>query len=76
MKSASRDNSVGTPTCYRLDGQGIESRWGARFSVPVQTSSGAHPASYTMVARSLPGGKVAGHGIDHPPPLVPRLKKE
>jgi hypothetical protein len=31
-----------------LDGQGIESRWGARFSSPVQIDPGANPASYTM----------------------------
>jgi hypothetical protein len=28
---------------YKLDGQGIESRWGARFSAPVQTNPRAHP---------------------------------
>ena len=43
--SVSRDSSVGTGTRYRLDGPGIESRWGARFSAPVQTGPGAHPAS-------------------------------
>jgi hypothetical protein len=30
-----------------MDGPGIDSRWGASFSVPVQTSPGAHPSSYT-----------------------------
>ena len=43
-----RDSSVGIATRYGLDGLGIESRCGARFSVPVQTSPGTHPASYTM----------------------------
>ena len=43
-----RNISVGIATGYRLDGPGIESRWGARFSAPVQTGSGAHPSSYTM----------------------------
>jgi hypothetical protein len=43
-----RDSSVGIATRYRLDGPGIESRWGARFSAPVQTYPGAHPASYTL----------------------------
>jgi hypothetical protein len=33
---------------YELDGTAIESRWGARFSAPVQTCPGSHPASYTM----------------------------
>ena len=43
-----RDSSVGIATRYRLDGPGIESRWEARFSAPVQTVPGVHPASYTM----------------------------
>jgi len=36
---------VGIATGYGLDGPGIEFRWGARFSAPVQTGPGAHPAS-------------------------------
>ena len=43
-----RDSAVGIATRYGLDGSGIESRWGARFSAPVQTGPGAYPASYTM----------------------------
>jgi len=39
---------------------------GARFSAPIQTGPGAHPASYTMGTRSFPGVKRPGHGIDHP----------
>ena len=31
---------VGIVTGYRLDGLGIESRWGAKFSAPVQTGPG------------------------------------
>ena len=48
----------------------------ARFSAPVQTGSGAHPASYTMGTVSLPGVKRPGRGLDHPPHLAPKLKKE
>ena len=48
----------------------------ARFSVPVQTGSEAHPASYTMGAWSFPGVKRPGLGGDHPPHLGPRLNKE
>ena len=55
-----RDSSVDIATRYGLDGLGIESRWGARFSAPVQTSPGAHPASYTMGIGSSRGGKAAG----------------
>ena len=39
----------------------------ARFSAPVQTGPGAHPASYTMGNESFPGIKRSGRGVDHPP---------
>jgi len=48
---------AGIATGYGLDGPGIESRWGARLSAPVQTGPGAHPASYIMGTESFPGGK-------------------
>ena len=48
----------------------------ARFSTPVQTGPGPHPASYTMGTGSLPGLNRPGRGVDHPPHLVLRLKKE
>jgi hypothetical protein len=51
-----RDSSVGIATGYGLDGQGIESRWGRDFFVPVHTGPGAHPASYTMGTGSLSRG--------------------
>ena len=41
------DSIVSIATCYRLNGPGIESHWGVRFSAPVQASPGAHPVSYT-----------------------------
>jgi len=68
--------SVGTATRYALAGPGIESRWGARFFAPVQTGSGAYPASYAMGTGSFPGVKRPGRGVDHPPHLAPRLKKQ
>ena len=71
-----RDSSVGIATRYELDGPGIESRWGAKFSAPIQTGPGAHPASYTMGTGSLPGVKRPGRGVDHPPHLAPTLKEE
>jgi len=49
---------------------------GARFSAPVQTGPGAHPASYIMGAGSFPGVKRPECGVDHPPHLAPRLNKE
>ena len=69
-------SSVGITTRYGLDGPGIESRWGARFYVPLQTGSGVHPASYTMGTGSFLEVKRPGRGVDHPPHLAPRLKKE
>ena len=66
--SMGRDSSVGIATRYGLDGPGIESRWGARFSSPVQTGPGAHPTSCKMGSGSFPGVKRPGRGADHPPP--------
>ena len=71
-----RDSSVGIATRYGLDGSGIEPRWGSRFCAPVQTVPGAHPASCTMDTGSFPGVKRPGYGVDHPPHLVPRLRKK
>jgi len=48
---------------------------GARFSAPVQTGPGTHPASYTMGTGSFPGVKQPGHGIDHPPPSSAEVKE-
>ena len=47
-------SSVGIATGCGLDGPGIESRLGARFSALVQTGPGAHPASCTMGIWSFP----------------------
>ena len=65
-----RGSSVDIAIRYGLDGPGIDSRWGARFSAPVQTGSGAHPVSYTMGTVSFPGVKRPGRGVDHPPHLA------
>ena len=48
---------VSIATGYGLDGPGIESRWEARFSAPVQTGPEAHPASCTMGTGSFTRGK-------------------
>ena len=70
-----RDSSVGIATCYGLEGPGIESRWGARFSAPIQTGPEAHPGSYTMGTGSFPGVKRPGRGVDHPPPSSAEVKE-
>ena len=66
-----QDSVVGTVTCYGLDGQGIETQWGVRFSAPTR------PPIQWVLGRSLSGGlsgwdtALATH-----PHLVPRLRKE
>jgi hypothetical protein len=76
LKGVGQDSIVGIASRHRLHGPEIEVRWRARFSTPVQTSPGANPASYTMGSGSFPGGLRPGRGGDHPPHLMPRLKKE
>jgi len=65
---------VGIATGYS---PGIESRWGARFSAPVQTGPGAHPASCTMSTGPFAGvksGRVVR--LTPHPLLVPLVMKE
>jgi len=70
-------SSVGTATAYGLDGPGIESRWGARFSAPVQTGPEAHPASCTMGTGFFQGVRCCrGVTLTPHPLLVPRSKIE
>jgi len=67
--SVGRDSSVGIVIGYGLDGPEIESRWG-EFSAPVQTSPGAHPASWIMGTGSFLGVK-SGRGVTLTPhPLL------
>ena len=49
--------------------------WG-RFSAPVPTGPGAHPASYARSIESLPGAERPRRGIDHhhPPPPTSSAK--
>ena len=70
-----RDSSVGIATRYRLDGVGIESRWEARFSAPVQTGPRAHPDSYAMGTGTFPGVKRPGLGVKHPFPSNAEVKE-
>jgi hypothetical protein len=55
-------SSVGIVNGYELDGLGIESWWGARFSAPVKPGPGAHPGSCTMDTVSFPEVK-RGQGV-------------
>jgi len=55
------DSSVAIATCYRLDGLGIESRWGWRevFRTRPDRSRGPPGLLYNGY-RVFPGGKTAG----------------
>ena len=48
---------------------------GARFSAPIHTGPGAHPASYTMGIGSFPRVKQPERGVDHPPPSSAKVKE-
>jgi len=63
---------VGIVTGYGLDNPGIESRLGVRFSAPVQTSPGAHPAFSTMGTGSSSGVK-SSQGVTLTPHPLPVL---
>jgi len=57
--NTAQETWAGIATRFGLDGAGIESRWEARFSAPLQTGPGAHPAPYTNGYRVFLGGKAA-----------------
>jgi len=69
-----RDSSAGIVTRYVLDGPGIKSRCGSRFSASVQTGPGTLLASKTMNTGSFPGVKRPGRGVDHPPTSSAEVK--
>ena len=53
-------SSVGIATELRAGRSGDRIPVGARFSAPVHTGPGAHPASCTMGTGSFPGVEAAG----------------
>ena len=55
-------SSVGIAAGYGMDGTGIDPRWEARFSAPVQTVLRAHPAFCTMGTGSFLRVK-SGRGV-------------
>ena len=71
-----QDGSVGTAPRYGLKGPQIESRKGGGFSVPIQTGSGAHPASCTMSTGSpSPRTNRPGRDVDYPPQSSAKVKE-
>jgi len=69
------DSSVGIATRYGLDSPGIESWWRARFSAPVQTGPGTHPASCTMSGGPFQGLMRPRRGVGHPLPSSAEIKE-
>ena len=67
-----RDRAVGIVTRYGLEGPRIESRWGRDFPHPPRPALG--PTQPPV--QGVPGVKRPGRGVDQPPHLAPRLKKE
>jgi hypothetical protein len=67
-KSNGPSSSVGIAMGYGLGGPG-SNPGGARFSAPVHTGPGAHPASGTMGTGSFPGVK-SGQGVTLTPHLL------
>jgi hypothetical protein len=70
------DNPVGIATRYGLDGPGIESRWRRDFPHPSRPDLGPTQPPIQWVPGLFPGVKRPGRGVDHPPHLAPKLKKE
>ena len=54
------DSSVGMSTCYRLDGLGIESRWGRDFPLLSRSALGPTQPPAQRVTGLFTGGKAAG----------------
>ena len=75
MYGCGQGRSVGIATGYGLDGPGIELLWRERFSVPVQSSPEAHPASYKMDTWSLPGVKRPERGVYQQHPFGAEVKE-
>jgi hypothetical protein len=65
--SVGRDISVDIAIRYRLDGPGIESRWGPRLFRTCPDRCGGPPSlPYNGYRVSFPRVKRPGRGVDHP----------
>ena len=71
-----RDNSIGIVTRYGLSGSGIETKYGGEFLHQSRTALGPDSASYAVGTGTFHGEKLQGRGIDHPPHIALRLRKE
>jgi len=69
-------SSVSIVTDHGLDGRGIESQWGARFSAHPDRPWGPPSLLYNGY-RVFRGGKVRlGHAADHSPPSSTEVLEE
>jgi hypothetical protein len=59
-----------------LDGPEIESQWGRDFPHPSRPSLGPTQPPIQGIPGLFPRVKRPGRGVNHPPPLVPRLNEE
>jgi hypothetical protein len=71
-----QDSTVGMTTRYGLDDSGMESRWERDFPHPFRTTLGPIQPPIKWIPGPFPGVKRQGGGVNHPPHLAPRLKKE
>ena len=68
-----RGSSVGIATHYRMDGPGIESRWGGEiFCIHPDRPWGPTSFVYDGYWVSFPEVKRPGRGVDNPPPILRR----
>ena len=70
-----RASSVGIATRYRMDGPGIESRWGEIFRARPDRPWGPSSLLYSGYRVSFPGVKRPGRGVDHPLPFSAEVKE-
>jgi hypothetical protein len=67
-----RDSSVGIATTLRAGRSGDRIPVGDTFSIPVQTGTGVHPASWVP---GVSGVKRPGRGVDHLLPSSAEVKE-
>ena len=76
MHNCGPGSSVGIATGYGLNGPGIESRWGTRFSAPVQPTLGPTQPPVQWVPGLSRGKERPGRDADASPPSSAVVKKE
>jgi hypothetical protein len=70
------DSAVGIATRYALDDPGIEADWGEIFRTRPDRPWGPSSFPYKGYRISFSGVKRPWCGVNQPPFLVPKLKKE